>query len=74
MILFAKKEDCCNCGSCMQACPVSAISVESDDEGFKYPHINSDKCIECGLCQRVCAYQHIEEYWCPLKLFSHHKN
>lgn len=25
-----------------------------DDEGFEYPVINQDVCIDCGLCQSVC--------------------
>jgi len=25
-----------------------------DDEGFSYPHIDSERCTKCGLCERVC--------------------
>lgn len=51
-----EKQDCCGCTSCMEICPVSAISMEPDEEGFLYPKINSEKCIHCGKCDRVCAF------------------
>lgn len=31
--------------------------MEEDEYGFRYPVIDSTKCIECGLCKKVCAYQ-----------------
>lgn len=42
------------CEACSNACPVSAISFHTDENGFEYPAINKDRCIECGLCQKVC--------------------
>ena len=47
------KDTCCGCGNCEVYCPVNAISMEEDKEGFKYPKI-SNKCINCGLCLNVC--------------------
>jgi hypothetical protein len=33
------------------------IGIKLSDEGFYVPAIlNEDKCINCGLCQKVCAY------------------
>ncbi len=53
-ILFTRKEDCCGCTACYAICPKSAISMQPDEEGFDYPEIDSDKCIRCGMCLRVC--------------------
>ena len=45
---------CCGCGACYTACPHKAISMRYDNEGFEYPFINVDVCVDCGLCKKVC--------------------
>ena len=57
MILYKENKDCCGCTACMNICPKGAIDMCEDEEGFKYPVINKDKCIECGLCKKICAFQ-----------------
>lgn len=47
--------DCCGCRSCEQACPVEAISMQFDAEGFLYPDVDLDMCIDCGVCAKVCG-------------------
>lgn len=54
MILFENKNQCCGCTSCANVCPCNAITMVADEEGFKYPEINGDLCIECGRCKAVC--------------------
>ncbi len=54
MILFDNKYECCGCTACANACPCNAITMVADDEGFKYPEINYDLCINCGKCKKVC--------------------
>ena len=54
--LFNKKEDCCGCSACANICPKSAINMEADELGFLYPRIDETKCIKCGLCKKVCAF------------------
>ena len=56
-----KKEQCFGCEACIQACPVDAISLKEDEEGFRYPIINSGKCIDCGKCHKVCPYEKMPE-------------
>ena len=41
-------DDCVACGTCIDECPVGAIS-----EGEKYS-INPEMCTECGTCADVC--------------------
>ena len=48
------KEDCCGCRGCEQICPTKCISMIEDKEGFRYPVKFEEKCIDCGLCIKVC--------------------
>jgi [FeFe] hydrogenase (group B1/B3) len=45
----------CIARPCMNNCPKDA--VVHDDQGKA--HINPDKCISCGICQKVCPYHSI---------------
>lgn len=54
MIKIKAKEDCCGCYACYNICPKECITMESDNEGFWYPKIDKDKCINCNLCEKVC--------------------
>lgn len=57
MELVKRKEDCCGCRTCEKVCPAEAITIEADVCGFLYPHIEKEKCIDCGLCLKKCAFQ-----------------
>lgn len=61
-ILFERKEDCCGCTACYAICPVSAITMEADEEGFDYPVINRDKCVSCEMCLKVCPFKEAKKY------------
>ena len=54
MIEIINKTDCCGCTACANACPKNAIVMEPDEEGFLYPKVLADKCVDCGLCDKVC--------------------
>lgn len=54
MINIHEKHNCCGCGACAAGCPKRCISMQEDEEGFLYPVVDTDKCIDCGLCTRVC--------------------
>lgn len=54
MITINDKSRCSGCSACANKCPKFAIEMVEDDNGFKYPIINDRKCIDCGLCDRIC--------------------
>lgn len=56
MLLYERKEECCGCTACMSICPKEAITMIADEEGFLYPGINQELCIECDLCKLVCPF------------------
>lgn len=54
-ILFKNKQECCGCSACEAICPVGAIEMILDFEGFFYPNIDESKCSGCCICLKVCA-------------------
>lgn len=54
MIKIDRKENCCGCLNCINSCPQKCIALEKDEEGYVYPKINIDKCINCGICENKC--------------------
>ena len=49
-----EKEACCGCAACAAVCPVGAVQMVIDEEGFWYPEINPSRCTGCGRCEAVC--------------------
>lgn len=54
MIILEDKSKCCGCFACENICAHNAITMTSDEQGFLYPVVNSDMCLDCGLCDKVC--------------------
>ena len=48
---------CCGCMACASACPQGAISKTENNKGFIVPAIDDAKCVNCGLCLRVCDFK-----------------
>lgn len=60
MISIKEKKDCCGCNACGDICSHNAISFKTDIEGFWYPEVNPDICVDCGLCDKVCPVINIK--------------
>ena len=54
MINIVSEQDCCGCSACAERCPKSCISMLEDQEGFLYPVVDKEKCVNCHLCEQVC--------------------
>lgn len=60
-MIDANKHNCCGCSACSQRCPVQCITMVEDSEGFLYPQVDLDKCVNCGLCKQVCPCRNQRE-------------
>lgn len=78
MVDERNKSDCSGCTACAAICPCSAITMVPDVLGFLYPNVNHEKCIQCGLCDKVCAfndeYDKSFNYNAPIAYAVRHKN
>lgn len=54
MLHLADIRNCTGCAACYNICKRSAIVMKEDVQGFYYPILNEDLCVECGLCENAC--------------------
>lgn len=52
--MITVKRNCTGCGACINACPRHIITMEEDNDGFIYPKVKVEDCIECHLCEKSC--------------------
>jgi len=45
---------CTGCGSCIDQCPASALSM---NDGL--PAVNAEACVTCFCCQEICPQKAI---------------
>lgn len=51
------KVDCSGCNACAEACPKYCINMVPDKKGFLYPKVDTEVCIDCGICKKVCPFE-----------------
>ncbi len=54
MIVIDDKKSCTGCTACASSCPKSCVVMRPDDEGFMYPTVIEENCIDCKICERIC--------------------
>lgn len=68
---IANIKNCYGCGVCAATCKHGVIDIEKNEEGFFQPVIkNPDACVDCGLCESVCAFINTNGYPKPLETYA----
>ncbi len=70
MISITQKQDCCGCNACAQICPKQCITMQEDNEGFLYPRVDTENCIDCHLCEKTCPVSNHGPERKPLKVYA----
>lgn len=74
MINIKQNKECCGCNACVQCCPKNCITMQTDKEGFLYPVVDAETCIDCGLCEKVCPVINQLDPQRPLKVYAAYNN
>lgn len=74
MIEITQKEHCCGCSACVHICPKHSISFQEDKEGFLYPKVDLETCVDCGLCEKVCPIINQDSEREPQKVYAAKNN
>jgi len=72
LLKIIDKKLCTACGACVSICPEDAITLVLDSEGFRYPKVDINFCVNCGRCERVChmRYQQIATHSFGIAVFA----
>lgn len=54
IIHLAPVASCTGCMACGDVCPKGCISFPEGKDGFWYPQIDTETCIQCQSCMRAC--------------------
>ena len=54
----------------MQRCPQSCIKLEEDQQGFWYPVVDLQQCVDCHLCEQVCPFLNENVTPNPIECFA----
>lgn len=47
-------DECTGCGACSSICPKRCIEIKPDRDGFYYPVVDFEHCVECHSCENAC--------------------
>lgn len=70
MGLNSADNKCCGCSACADICPINAIKMVPDQNGFIVPIIDEDLCIGCRQCQKVCQFMSPVKLFMPIEAYA----
>lgn len=61
-MIYLKENQCMGCNACFNICPVDAIYMQYNSEGFQYVKVDEKLCIKCKKCIDVCPVLNESKY------------
>ena len=61
-------DNCTGCGACLNICPLDAIQMKPNENGFLNPVVDEKKCINCGKCLNNCPIRRRPDLYLREKL------
>lgn len=53
-MIVSEFKSCTGCAACANGCPARAITMRENEAGYYHPVIDTEKCTNCELCEKIC--------------------
>ena len=74
-LICKEKKMCAGCTACESVCPQRCIHMTNDSAGNTFPIKDNQKCIDCGMCIRVCPSYNPPVSYAPIAGYvTRHQN
>lgn len=70
MVEICNKDKCTGCAACLNVCNKDAITMVEDACGYVSPEIDPSKCVDCGMCAKVCPANNKVELRYPMDCYA----
>ena len=69
---LATHDECCGCSACAQACTLQCIKMKPDADGFLYPEVDMNRCVNCHRCEHACYILNQAKECTPKDAYAFH--
>lgn len=73
-MIICNFDECTGCSACFSICKHEAIQMKVLADGFIHPIIDTNKCVDCKLCQHVCPSNSYSKLNPPQKVYLSYTN